>query len=144
MIILYRIYYNTLYGEKYYIYIKFLAKLKVKLPLGSDILNKKAAAAVFLILYSFVLVFSSFIVGRATYDADTKEAITVTEKEEPEEETYTAKESKGKLSVYKGDKLLMSLDTNVEMLPSVVRSQLKEGIDFKASELPGLLEAFAE
>ena len=61
-----------------------------------------------------------------------------------EEEYFTAKEKNGKLSLYKDGELIMSLDTNVEMLPVIVRSQLKKGVEFKPSELAGILEAFAE
>lgn len=108
-------------------------------------MKKKFVSSVLIVIYSLVLVFSAFFAGRFTLNSEKEANVPVTEEEKAEEEDYyTAKEINGKLAVYKNDKLLMSLDTNVEMLPSVVRSQLKKGIDFKASELPGLLEAFSE
>jgi len=102
-------------------------------------MKNKPVMIMCLALYSLILLSSSFILGRITHNANGEIV-----KQNRIEEVYTAKEEEGKLTIYQGEKVLMSLDTQVELLPEFVRMQLKTGIDFKASELPELMEAFAE
>ncbi len=102
-------------------------------------MKKSIIKTICFIMYSLLLIISSFVIGKKFTDFGSKEYISTNN-----EEVYTAKEKSGKLVLYKDGENIMSLDTNIDVLPAIVRSQLKSGVDFKLSELPMILEAFAE
>ena len=107
-------------------------------------MKKSAVYVVGMLLYSVFIAVSAFYFGKNLPASSTDITNDLAKVSAVEEEYYTAIETNGKLSLYKDGEYLMSLDTNVEMLPSIVRSQLKKGVEFKPSELPGIIEAFAE
>ena len=104
-------------------------------------MKKTLLCVICIAIYSTVITLTSYNAGRkSNLNAPTNATNAAVVEEEP----YTAMEKNGKLALYKDGRLLMSLDTNVELLPTIVRAQLKKGVDFKPSELPRIIEAFAE
>ncbi len=94
------------------------------------------------IFYSTLLAFVFYLIGvNSPTVIETKNtAVSVPAKNEE----YMAIEEEGRLLLYQDGEKIMALDTNIEMLPSVVRSQLKKGVEFNLNDLPMILEAFAE
>lgn len=95
-------------------------------------------------IYTLIIVLLSFYIGKYVQDTQQTKTVNISNVTAEEEGYYTAMEEDGKLSLYKDGEFLMSLDTNIEMLPTIVRSQLKKGVEFTPSELPEIIEAFAE